>query len=136
MQSKQEYLLGIGLHNWLYRKDNLYTYPYTKNDILILQQIECKNGILKIYFKCIETVKIKNKKDYKQYIMKLRQNLKDKFDIWPNKYDKHYNKNIMDIIDIMMYKLSNEQLENIYALLRIEGYLSNKDEEQAFDFTL
>ena len=136
MQSKDEYLLGIGLHNWLYRKDKIYNYPYAKNDILILQQVKCRNNILKLYFRCMETINIKNKKDYKQYIMKLRQNLKDKFDIWPNKYDIHYNTSMSDIIDIMIYKLTDEQLENIYALLRIEGYLSSKDEEQAFDFTL
>lgn len=134
MQSKDEYLLGIGLHNWLYRKDNLYTYPYAKNDILILQQVKCRNGVLGMYFRCIETDNIKNRKDYKHYIMQLRKDLKDKFDIWPDKYDKHIDTN--NIIDIMMYKLSDKKLESIYALLYIEGYLSNKDKEQAFDFTL
>lgn len=134
MQGKNEYLLGIGLHNWLYRKDNLYAYPYVKNDILILQQVKCRNGILKMYFRCIETDNIKNRKDYKHYIMQLRKDLKDKFDIWPDKYDKHIDTD--NIIDIMMYKLSDKQLESIYALLHIEGYLSNKDKEQAFEFTL
>ena len=134
MQSKDKYLLGIGLYNWLYRKDNLYTYPYGKNDVLILQQIKCRNNILKMYFRCIETDNIKNKKDYKRYIMQIRKDLKDKFDIWPDKYDKHIDTD--NIIDIMMYKLSDEKLESIYALLRIEGSLSNKDEEQAFGFTL
>lgn len=134
MQSKDEYLLGIGLHNWLYRKDNLYAYPHAKNDILILQQVKCRNSILKMYFRCIETDNIKNKKDYKRYIMQLRKDLKDKFDIWPDKYDKHIDTD--NIIDIMMYNLSDKKLESIYALLRIEGYLSNKDKEQAFEFTL
>ena len=134
MQSKDEYLLRIGLHNWLYRKDNLYNYPYAKNDILILQQVKCRNSILKMYFRCIETDNIKNKDDYKDYIFKLRKDLKDTFNIWPNKYDKHISND--NIIDIMVYKLTEKQLADIYILLRIQGYVSSKDEAQAFDFTI
>ena len=139
MQSKDEYLLRIGLHNWVYKRDEemsqgLYTYPYSKRDILILQQIECRNNILKLYFRCIETDNIKNKDEYKDYIFKLRKDLKDTFNIWPNKYDKHISDD--NIIDIMMYKLTEKQLANIYILLRIQGYISSKDEAQAFDFTI
>lgn len=112
----------------------LYAYPYSRKDILILQQVECRNNILKLYFRCIETDNIKNKADYKDYIFKLRKDLKDTFNIWPNKYDKHISDD--NIIDIMVYKLTEKQLANIYILLRIQGYVSSKDEAQAFDFTI
>lgn len=135
-KNKRQYLLAIGLHNWLYRNDNLYSYPYAIRDISVLQQIECKNNILKLHFKHVETPDIKTKVDYKTYIKKLRKDLKDKFDIWPDKYDKYLNTHSVCIIDTMIYKLTDKQIDSIYGLLRIEGYLSNQDEEQAFGFIL
>lgn len=135
-KSKRQYLLAIGLHNWLYRNDNLYTYPYAIRDISVLQQIECKNNILKLHFKHVETPNIKTKADYKTYIKELRKGLKDKFDIWPDKYDKYLNTHLVCITDTMIYKLTDKQIDSIYGLLRIEGCLSNQDEEQAFSFIL
>lgn len=135
-KSKLQYLLAIGLHDWLYRNDNLYGYPYAIRDISVLQQIECKNNTLKLHFKHVETLNIKTKADYKTYIKKLRKDLKDEFDIWPDKYDKYLNTHSVCIIDTMIYKLTDKQIDIIYGLLRIEGCLSNQDEEQAFSFIL
>ena len=122
------------MQNWVFKT--------TSDGLLIhfLHQVECKNNILSFIFRFVPISSDKLSKDkYKDLIKEFRQRLKDEFDIWPSKYDKAINKvhNLYpEVLDSIKYKLTDEQIGSIYALLRIKGYLSNKDEEQAFDFIL
>lgn len=131
-QSKDEYLLRIGLQNWMYKRGM----PETNNSYVIsmamqfLQQIECRKGILKIYLRN----NLYSKDIYEGFITKLDKDIKEEFGISVAKHDKHIT--TAGVINILMYKLNKTTFNNIYGLLRIKGYLSNKDEEQAFGFTL
>lgn len=121
------------MQNWIFKT--------TSDGLLIhfLHEVKCKDNILSFTFRDVPIFSNFKKEDYKKIISVFRQKLKDEFDIWPGKYDKVINKvhNLYpEVLDSMKYKLTDEQIGSIYALLRIEGYLSNKDEEQAFDFTL
>lgn len=131
-QSKDEYLLHIGLQNWMYKRGMSET-----NDSYVismamqfLQQIECRKGILKIYLRN----NLYSKDIYEGFITKLDKDIKEEFGITAAKHDKHIT--TAGVINILIYKLNKTTFDSIYGLLRIKGYLSNKDEEQAFDFTL
>ena len=131
-QSKDEYLLGIGLQNWMYKRGM----PETNNSYVIsmamqfLQQIECRKGILKIYLRN----NLYSKDIYEAFIIGLDKDIKEEFGIIAAKHDKHITTS--GIINILVYRLNKETFNSIYGLLRIKGYLSGKDEEQAFGFTL
>lgn len=133
MQSKDEYLLGIGLQNWVYKRNLPEINPshYTISmSMQLVQQIECRKNILKIYLRN----NLYANDIYESFIANLEKDLEIEFSITAAKHDKHITTS--GVINILMYKLNKTSFNSIYGLLRIKGYLSNKDEEQAFDFTL
>jgi len=132
-QSKNEYLLGIGLQNWVYKRNlpetNSFDYVISMG-MQLVQQIECRKNILKIYLR--NNLYIND--IYEGFITNLEKDLEIEFGIIAAKHDKHITTS--GVINILMYKLNKTTFDTIYGLLRIKGYLSNKDEEQAFGFTL
>ena len=96
----------------------------------LIQQIACRKNILKIYLRN----NLYSNDIYEGFITNLEKDLEIEFGITAAKHDKHITTS--GVINILMYKLNKTTFNSIYALLRIKGYLSNKDEEQAFDFTL
>lgn len=123
----------MGLQNWVYKRNLPEINPshYIINmSMQLVQQIECRKNVLKIYLRN----NLYANDIYESFITNLEKDLEIKFGITAAKHDKHITTS--GVITILMYKLNKTTFDSIYALLHIEGYLSNKDKEQAFDFTL
>ena len=125
--------MGIGLQNWVYKRNlpeiNPSSYTISMS-MQLVQQIECRKNILKIYLRN----NLYANDIYEGFITNLEKDLEIEFGIIVAKHDKHITTS--GVINILMYKLNKTTFDSIYGLLRIKGYLSNKDEEQAFAFTL